>query len=84
VNPQSQGQVEAETREERRLRIATSEALGYLFEAPDEHEEFEFEDFRAEIEAKGATVTLDLPEGGGCILSGEEFVNWVWELIANA
>jgi len=77
-----------ETREERRLNERTAEAVGYLFgeaeRAADEADDWNLEDFRAEVEAKGVTVTLALPDGGGCVVPGEYFVNWVWDLIANA
>lgn len=78
----------AKTREEIRLDRDTAEAVGNLFADPerasDEADDWNFEDFRAEVEAKGVTVTLALPDGGGCTVPGEYFVNWVWELIANA
>ncbi|HEV7482591.1 MAG TPA: hypothetical protein VGO13_05785 [Solirubrobacterales bacterium] len=78
----------AKTREEIRLDRATAEAVGYLFGEPErasvETDDWNFEDFRAEIEAKGATVTLALPDGGGSTVPGEHFIEWVWELIANA
>lgn len=82
--PEAKQQVTKETREERRLNFATAEALGYLFNAPDDYEEFEFADFRAEIEDAGVTVSLNLPGGGGATVSGADFANWVWELFANA
>lgn len=74
----------AETAEERRLNRNTAEALGYLFDAPEEYEEFDFEEFRARIEAKGTTVDLAFADGGGSCVPGAEFVEFVWGLIANA
>jgi hypothetical protein len=73
-----------QTPEERRLQRGTDEAIGYLFNAPDEYEEFDFEEFRASIEEKGVTVTLDFPDGGGSVIPGDQFVEFVWGLIANA
>jgi hypothetical protein len=76
------------TREEARLERATEEAIGNLFGEPErascEADDWNFADFRDEVEAKGATVTLALPDGGGAVVPGEHFVDWVWELIANA
>lgn len=78
----------ATEREERRLQRSTDEAVGYLFGEPerasDEADDWNFEDFRAEIEAKGVTVSLNLPDGGGHVVEGSYFVEWVWGLIANA
>jgi len=81
---QVQKQVEAEERMEHRLSRATAEALGYLFASPDEHEEFDFEEFRGEVEAKGSFVTLARADGGTYTVPGEHFAEWVWGLIANA
>jgi hypothetical protein len=87
--PKGKEQVPAvpKSREEIRLDRATEEAVGYLFGDPerasDETDDWNFADFRAEVEETGATVTLALPDGSGHTMPGADFVNWVWELIAN-
>lgn len=85
----AEGRQPSKTREEIRLDRATEEAIGYLFGDPerasDEADDWNFADFRAEVEEKGATVTLTLPNGDGAAeVPGEHFAEWVWELIANA
>jgi hypothetical protein len=81
-------EVPPKTREEARIERATEEAIGYLFGEPerasDEADDWNFADFRDEVEAKGTTVTLALPNGGGAVVPGEHFAEWVWGLIANA
>lgn len=65
-------------REELRLKNRTAEAVFNIFSGEEGVDPY---DFCEEVEAKGVTVTLSFPDGGGCETSGEHFVNGVWEAI---
>lgn len=75
----------AETAEERRLNRNTAEAISYLFASPNDVEEFDFEDFLAAVNEKSTNVELTfIGERGTSSVPGNIFVEWVWELLANA
>lgn len=71
-------------REERRLDNWTADAIVNLFGDEESGDHDDPHDFCDAVKQKGATVSLTLPEGGGCDVRGKDFVDWVWELLANA
>lgn len=66
-------------REVQRLDNWTADAIANLFGGEDTSAQ----DLVSRIKSKGVIV-LDIDEDRICMIPGEFFVDWVWELLANA